>query len=130
MTVESFDPGAIARFRITDAVLARLLEAAAAGAPGFGLAAQEVTSLSPAATSDAWPDVFESLDAEQLVALARLFTLAETELAGWQAGAKSPVIAIVAHLRATQQCPADLIGWIKANTDNRFLPYGNLMDRL
>ena len=42
----------------------------------------------------------------------------------------APVIPLVAELKRRGDYPNDLTAWIKANTDNRFLPYGSLMDRL
>ena len=69
------------------------------------------------------------LDAVQLLALIRFYTLAES-LPGWEAGARSPVIPMVAELKKRGEYPADLGVWIKERTDNRFLPYGSLLDRL
>ena len=40
------------------------------------------------------------------------------------------MIPLVRELKRRGAYPAELTAWIKANTDNRFLPYGNLMDRL
>jgi hypothetical protein len=66
----------------------------------------------------------------QLVQLTKFFTLAEMQLPGWEALARSPVIPIVAELRRRGCYPGDLTAWIKAHTTNRFLPYGSLLDRL
>ena len=130
MSVESFDPDALRRFEVSDAVLAALLAAAQAQPPTFGLAEIDVRRLAPAVQAEPWQDRLAELADEQLVALSRLFTLAEDTLTGWGAGAGSVVIPMVAELRRRDACPPELIGWIKANTTNRFLPYGNLMDRL
>jgi len=51
-------------------------------------------------------------------------------LPGFELGARSPVIALVRLLKQRGEYPDDLTGWVKANTDNRFLPYGSLLDRL
>ena len=77
-----------------------------------------------------WTGVVGTLDAATLEALARFFTLAETRLPGWEAGARSPVIALARELRRRGSMTPELGAWIKAHTDNRFLPYGSLLDRL
>jgi hypothetical protein len=64
------------------------------------------------------------------VALIRLFTLGEGQFSTWQAGAKSAVVKLVRVLKQRGEMTPELTTWIKANTDNRFLPYGDLMDRL
>ena len=47
-----------------------------------------------------------------------------------EAGAQSPVIALAAELRRRHAYPDDFTAWIKAHSSNRFLPHGNLMDKL
>ena len=76
------------------------------------------------------PDL-DALDAEELDALARLFTVIEQE-PGLEAGAKSPVIALCRRLRRHLDADAfaELIRWIRVHSDNRFLPHGSLQDRL
>ena len=51
-------------------------------------------------------------------------------LPNWEALGRSPVIPLVAELKRRGRYPRELTGWIKANTTNRFLPYGSLLDRL
>ncbi len=77
-----------------------------------------------------WARAGQELPDEDVVSLIRLFTLAESNLPGWESGAKSPVVPLAALLRQRDAYPKGLTAWIKANTDNRFLPYGSLMDRL
>ncbi|MEX0943239.1 MAG: hypothetical protein WD002_11925 [Pseudomonadales bacterium] len=75
------------------------------------------------------PDAFsvaESLSDAEIETLIRFFTLAEMQLSGWDGGQDSPVIPLVRILKARGAFKADLRRWIKANTDNRFLPYGAL----
>ncbi len=67
------------------------------------------------------------LDTAMLEALARFFTLAEVQLPGWEGGKRSPVIYIVRALKSRDAFSADLRKWIKAKTDNRFLPYGSAL---
>jgi hypothetical protein len=76
-----------------------------------------------------WLKVSEDLEQHTLVHLIRFFTLAEMQLSGWEAGSKSPVIWLCRELKKRGAFPdPELIQWIKANTDNKFLPYGNLLD--
>lgn len=73
-----------------------------------------------------WQPVLESLETETLIDLVRFFTLAEQRWAGWEAGDKNPAIWICKVLKPRGAFPdAELTRWIKDNTDNRFLPYGN-----
>jgi hypothetical protein len=39
-------------------------------------------------------------------------------------------VALVRVLKKRKAMPGDLVSWIKANTTNRFLPHGDLMDLL
>ncbi len=71
----------------------------------------------------AW-QVADALPAEDLVRLVRFFTLAEMQLPGWEGGKRNPVICLVKILKSRDEFPADLRKWIRANTDNRYLPYG------
>lgn len=141
MTVESWDPSAGQAGggtpRVTPATLARLLEAACRlETPRFGLDTSAAGELAPLARhggagSDVdWAAAAESLSDADVVALIRLFTLAESRLTGWESGERSPVIPLARELKRRGSYPAELTAWIKANSDNRFLPYGSLMDRL
>ncbi len=133
MSVESFDPSALPA-PLNATTLARLLEAAQhLQEPRFGLRDDEVQRLAAVAVhQDAadWAAVAEPLSSAELEDLIRLFTLAEGTLPGWQAEARSPVIPLARVLRTRNAFPEPLAAWIKDNTDNRFLPYGSLMDRL
>jgi hypothetical protein len=55
------------------------------------------------------------------------FTLAEMHFQGWEAGKQNPVVYLVRMLRARGEFSADLRKWIRANTDNRYLPYGSAL---
>lgn len=78
---------------------------------------------------DEWASIAENFSNEQLIHLVRFFTLAEAQLAGWEAGSLSPVIWLCRALKKRGAFPDhDLIQWIKDNTDNKFLPYGNILD--
>ena len=117
-----------------DAVLVeRLLGAAAClDRPDFGLTPAEVgrfAALMRLSANDWTAAVADATD-EQLVALVKFFTLAEMRLPNWEALARSPAIPLVAVLKRRGRYPRELTAWIKANTTNRFLPYGSLLDRL
>lgn len=74
--------------------------------------------------------LFDGRESERLLGWLRALTLAEETIAGCEAGAKSPVIALARLLRQRGDYPADLTAWIKSVSGNRFLPYGSLMERL
>ena len=71
--------------------------------------------------------VAEQLMEDDLVALVRFFTLAEMQLSGWEAGNRNPVIPLVRILKQREQFSPELRKWIKASTDNRYLPYGSAL---
>ena len=75
--------------------------------------------------ADAW-QVAEDRSVADLNNLIRVFTLIEA-LPGWDAGSKSPVIALVKILKTRGQFDPELRKWIKSNTDNRYLPYGSAL---
>lgn len=69
----------------------------------------------------------EQLDNTQIEQLIRFFTLAEAQLAGWDAGQTSPVIYLVKVLKNRSAFDPELKKWIKRNTDNRYLPNGAVL---
>lgn len=75
--------------------------------------------------------VAQELESEDLDALIRLFTLIESH-PGWEAAERSPVIALFRVLRSRlgREATDELAAWVKARSDNRFLPHGSLQDRL
>ncbi|NJN52229.1 MAG: hypothetical protein HC809_11130 [Gammaproteobacteria bacterium] len=99
--------------------------------PSLGLSAREVADYAGLMRRDrdAW-QVAESLDDATLIALIRFFTVAEQKLPNWEAGNQSPVIALAGVLRGRKAYPQELTGWIRSHSDNRFLPWGSLLDRL
>lgn len=82
------------------------------------------------ARHEGWCDGLGQFLDEELVTLAKIFTLLEHQYATFAAGAESPVIPIVSSLKERGVWNKDLTRWVKAHTDNRFLPHGSLMDRL
>lgn len=138
MAVGSFDPSN--KNSTSDVNPADLLEFSKASESleleNFGLDELAIARLAPLARHAPgsggadWAQVVESMDNSAIIGLIKLFTLAESRLSGWESGAKSPVVALAAVLRGQEAYPKELTSWIKANTSNRFLPYGSLMDRL
>lgn len=132
MAVGAWDPATQAA-QLTPGALGELLAAAQRlEAEDFGLSAAAAQRLASLARSDGadWAAAASGMDDGQLTALIRLYTLAERRFPSWKAGARSPVIPLAQALRRRNAWPEGLTSWIKARTDNRFLPYGSLMDRL
>ena len=74
-----------------------------------------------------WVETAAQLSSEQILHLIRFFTLAEMQLSGWEAGSESPVIWLTKILRQRKQpLDRDMLLWIRANSDNRFIPNGAL----
>ena len=98
----------------------------------LGLDEAQLQLLAPVMSleADQWEAAARQEDAVELVAWIRFFTLVEARLPGFEAGAKSPVIPLARVLRDRGEYPADLTAWIRAHSDNRFLPHGSLLDRL
>ncbi|HNN85917.1 MAG: hypothetical protein U1F12_00315 [Pseudomonadales bacterium] len=72
-----------------------------------------------------WQDALAPLDEATLLHLVRFFTLVEQQLPHWHGGDKSPVIWISRLLKKRgTPLSRETVLWIKANTDNRFLPNG------
>ncbi len=75
-----------------------------------------------------WEDAVSSLPEADIYHLMRFFTVAEMQLAGWEAGDKSPVIWLNKTLKARgKPLSKEQVQWIKQNTRNRFLPYGSAL---
>jgi hypothetical protein len=100
--------------------------------PTLGLTADEIAKWASVMRRDAqtWAALIAREPDVRLIRLVKFFTVAEMRLPGWEAGARSPVIRIVAELRRRNAYPAELTAWIKANSTNRYLPYGSLAERL
>ena len=118
---------------LNEGTLVRLSDAADSLAEtNLGLSAAEVANWAPLMKlpADVWAPLIAIQDDAKLIRIAKWLTVAEMKLPGWEAGARSPVIAIVRELRRRNAYPKELTAWIKANSTNRFLPYGSLADRL
>ena len=100
--------------------------------PQLGLSAEQQDSIRQAvrASAESWRDFAQEQSSAEITNWIRALTRAEMTLSGFELGARSPVIALVRLLKRRREYPDDLTEWVKANTDNRFLPYGSLLDRL
>ena len=76
--------------------------------------------------ASAW-SAAELMAGDEIAHLIRVFTLLEMQVPGWDAGAKSPVIPLVKVLKSRGEFSPELRKWIKASTDNRYLPYGSAL---
>lgn len=75
-----------------------------------------------------WQAAANDLSDADLVVLIRLFTLAEMKVPGCTAGVSSPVIALNKLLKSRgNKLDKETLQWIKANSDNRFLPNGPIL---
>lgn len=132
MSVETFDPQS-AKPEMTQARLARLLRASGhLDVDGFGLDPEETMEMAPLVRQGDvdWRQLAADLSDSQIESLIRLFTLGEPRFPGWESGPRSPVIPLVAELKQRGSYPQSLTAWIKEHSDNRFLPYGSLLDRI
>lgn len=80
------------------------------------------------ATADCWQPLLSEASTESLENWVRFFTLAEQHWTDWFGGDKNPAIWAWRELKARGALPnKPLLQWVKSHTDNRYLPYGNLM---
>lgn len=113
---------------ISASMLAQFVAAFAAADPGNLAASMSPDEVSEGARvmrqDEAFWQAADDLADDALISLAQFFTLAEMQLPGWEAGKQSPVIYLVSRLKARDAFTPELRRWIKANTDNRYLPHG------
>lgn len=78
--------------------------------------------------STVWIDGANGFARSELWSLIQFFTLLEQQEALFHAGDKSPVIGLNKLLKQRGEAlTRDEVLWIKANTDNRYLPNGPLL---
>ena len=127
MSVGTFDPNAGPASLDVDTVKALLAATEKAGVEA--LDAQQVQEFAPLITAD-WSEVASALASAEIESLIHVFTLGEAQYVAWTADAKSAVIPLVRELKNRGEYDKTMTTWIKAHTDNKFLPHGSLMDRL
>jgi len=130
MAVDTFDPSAM-HGGIDEAALRELCRYAENfDGDAVLLSELEIARFAPLAAHQGWAEQAQTCSNAQLLGLIRVFTLGEMQFSSWAAGEKSPVVALVKALKARGAYEPALTKWIKANTSNKFLPHGSLMDRL
>ena len=130
MSVDTFDPNALEKSMDEAAVRDLCAIADAFGDDSLTLSELEVARFAPLATHPEWAERLDQLGDTTLVGLIKIFTLGEMQYSSWLAGDKSPVVVMVRALKQRKVFNAELTQWIKSHTTNKFLPHGNLMDRL
>ncbi len=73
-----------------------------------------------------WALSVQNLAQQPLIDLIRMLTQLEEQQA-WNLAEKSPVIALFKQLRKIAGIDKPLVQWVKAHSDNKFLPFGPLL---
>ena len=130
LSVQSWDPAARELTSAHREILQKASERMRSA--GLQLSEEEQALLRPVMQlgADLWLSFISPEATDDIVAWIRLLTLIERDLSGFEAGDKSPVLPMLRELKKRNAVPTDLFAWIRANTRNRFLPYGSLGDRL
>jgi hypothetical protein len=132
MTIGSWDPTAAETFTISSSVLEKFAQLANSNQLTDlteQLSSEEIQQQAPIMRLDfqSWENAATNSDAQTLIALIRFFTIAEQQLAGWEGQEKSPVIYLNKVLKLRKEpLDKDMLLWIRANSNNRFLPHGAL----
>lgn len=135
MSVESWDPNADAQkksYALKNEVLLNIISQRQKLpeqpiAEYFDAEALQIHSAMMKLDRETWLEAISCFSEAQLLSLIEFLTLAEKQNSAWQAGADSPVIYIVKFMRQNKMpLSKDMLLWIKANSDNRFLPNGPL----
>lgn len=73
-----------------------------------------------------WEEIAPSLGITEQKHLICLFTLAEQQ-GNWHLAERSPVIPLFKAMRKQHGIDKPLVQWVKAHTENKFLPFGPLL---
>jgi len=113
--------------QINDEQLARLLNLNQGQAQEYDLTS-DLDWIQPLAQVDAkiWQQLAPKLTFDQIQQLIEIFTLAEQQ-GSWSLGEKSSVIPLFKILKKAKGVDRELVKWVKAHTDNKFLPFGPLL---
>ncbi len=130
MSVESWDPSISTLTPRHRAILMQLTEQLPL--ERLELNDDDRSFLRPAMHLDAaaWESFVSSESDATVIAWSKVLTLIERDFNGFELGSSSPVLAMIKVIKQRDILPVELFSWIKAHTRNRFLPYGNLADRL
>ncbi|WP_283789489.1 hypothetical protein QNI23_017155 (plasmid) [Bermanella sp. WJH001] len=126
MSVDSWQPITPPN-QINDEQLARLLNLNQGQAQEYDLTS-DLDWIQPLAQVDAkiWQQLAPKLTFDQIQQLIEIFTLAEQQ-GSWSLGEKSSVIPLFKILKKAKGVDRELVKWVKAHTDNKFLPFGPLL---
>lgn len=116
------------RLPTADQLAALIGQADVVLANGEGMPLRDQAQSWIALSENDWASQFDGLDDEQLLALAEFYIRAEMTLGGFESGADNPAIAVFRYLKDQGRMPAkDVIRAMKAQTSNRYIPYGKVM---
>jgi hypothetical protein len=73
-----------------------------------------------------WQNTVQDLSDNELINIIKLLTTLETQH-NWDLGEKSPVIAVFKTYKKKSGLNRELVQWVKANSDNQYLPFGPLI---
>jgi hypothetical protein len=126
VTVDSWQPSPVQN-NIDSSTLERLLEAAAVFTAEANFT-PDLDWIQPLAKAERaiWQNAVENVPDEQLIQLIKMLTTLETQQ-NWDLAEKSPVIAIFKAYKKKSGLNRDLVKWVKANSDNQYLPFGPLI---
>jgi len=126
MSVDSWQP-VQAPTILDEADLTKLTVLAHSYTPDSDLTAQ-LSWIQPLAQIDnkIWALSVQNLAQQPLIDLIRMLTQLEEQQA-WNLAEKSPVIALFKQLRKIAGIDKPLVQWVKAHSDNKFLPFGPLL---
>ncbi len=126
MSVDSWQP-VQAPSQLDEAALTKLINLAAQTSDNSHLTV-EMDWIQPLAHADnkIWSQSAQNLQENELIDLIRLLTVIE-EKQNWNLAEKSPVIALFKALRKKAGINKELVQWVKANSDNKYLPFGPLL---
>ena len=136
--VDTFDPGAERGTLQTDEVRALLsiccdpegAERELSEGNLRKISVEDQGRFAPLVRHPGWIASMAAFTDSELSRLVRIFTLGEMLFNNWTAGDQSAVIPIVAERKLRDAYDRSLTRWIKAHSDNRFLPHGNITARL
>lgn len=126
MTVDSWQPAPAIK-DIDPDTLTRIINAATAFQSGQNCT-PELNWIQPFTKIELsiWQKTAQHLTDDQIILIIKLLTTLETEL-NWDLADKSPVIALFKAHKKRSGLDRELVQWVKANTDNKYLPFGPLL---
>lgn len=128
MTVGSWEPGSDSRSIPSEALKNALRFSDVNDFPSTVPDAVAALQAFMAVPEELWRDTLSTQSSDNLKKLCRFFTLAEDQWPDWFGGDRNPVIWICRELKTRGDFPdKTLTAWIKQHSQNRFLPYGNVL---